>query len=413
MPTSDGASLFEAFDPSRTNLSGEIATISLKVQVDQQEEEPKEKLELLLSDSALRDELLVAAKARIKKRIGTAYSLESFDVDLRTRTIRMKVGTLFETGSPEAIASDVASAVKGFSEDLQSALVDRVSAPVRIQAAWKPGKGLTVPLRLASMDTPAPALEEHRDFLRFRRDRIAGLQVILLLAGCGVLALLALLIMLAAHGGTMSIFLLYVALIAAVVVVMNRMLGSRVGELDNDIREVGNELDLLRIETDQGEARAQKLFQSHAFEIKRYYDQALRQGRSIYYVGIVCIGLGFGVIATAFVLVSNTKNSALSEQVIVGALGAIGAILANFIAVVYLRMFSETVQALTSFHQRLVTTHHLHFGNFLASKIKDQGTRETALAEMSKGLSVSARINLGDDPVVGSRNGSEAEKATS
>jgi hypothetical protein len=57
-------------------------------------------------------------------------------------------------------------------------------------------------------------------------------------------------------------------------------------------------------------------------------------------------------------------------------------------------MFSETINALTGFHGRLVSTHHLHFGNFLAAKIDDDRLRNQALAEMARALST---VEVGEE----------------
>jgi Cyanobacterial TRADD-N associated 2-Transmembrane domain len=408
--TGDAGALFEAFDPNRINLSGKIATITLELKPDAPEAEAGEALEAALRDDAFRAQALETASARVKKGLGPRYSIEDdAKFDHRAQAIRFTIGTLFDdTSSQAATAQGIAEVTRGVSDDIQSMLAKQFEVPTVIWAEWEAGEGLINPMSFAELTTDQSALEEHRSFLRWRRNKIASLRNWLLGVSVGLIALVILVVGVQ-HGGWLSALLLYAGLIVIAALVANRMTGSRIAELDDDIREAGNELDLRRIETDQGEARAQKLFQSHAFEIKRYYDQALRQGRSIYYVGIVCIGLGFAVIAGAFALVSSADSKDLSGQIIVGALGAIGAILANFIAVVYLRMFSETVQALTSFHQRLVITHHLHFGNFLASKIKDKKTRETALAEMSMGLSLASKFDLGGAQA--SKNGATGEEA--
>ncbi|MGE6552456.1 hypothetical protein ACQKFK_26795 [Bacillus mycoides] len=64
-------------------------------------------------------------------------------------------------------------------------------------------------------------------------------------------------------------------------------------------------------------------------------------------------------------------------------MGAVGALLSNFIAVIYLKMHTETVKALTEFHNRFVNTHHFYFSNFLLSKIQNEDKREDALVELS------------------------------
>jgi hypothetical protein len=56
-------------------------------------------------------------------------------------------------------------------------------------------------------------------------------------------------------------------------------------------------------------------------------------------------------------------------------------------------MHSETIKSLTEFHNRLVLTHHLHFGNFLAAKIANENLRESTLANIASSL-VQARQEL-------------------
>jgi hypothetical protein len=76
----------------------------------------------------------------------------------------------------------------------------------------------------------------------------------------------------------------------------------------------------------------------------------------------------------------------------------LGGVLANFIAVIYLRMYSATVTSVGGFHQRLVTTHHLHFGNFLTAKIEATGLRDKALAEMATRLAAPIPADAGVAP---------------
>ncbi|MGH0944863.1 TRADD-N-associated membrane domain-containing protein [Bacillus mycoides] len=135
-----------------------------------------------------------------------------------------------------------------------------------------------------------------------------------------------------------------------------------------EIQEIENELDLLSISHSSLEERSEKLFKHHHLELKRYYDENLKQSSWIFIVGIVCIGIGFAIIGlTLYFLIANLSNE-LENKIIVASVGAIGAILSNFIAVIYLKMHAETVKALTEFHNRFVNTHHFYFSNFLLSK---------------------------------------------
>lgn len=150
-----------------------------------------------------------------------------------------------------------------------------------------------------------------------------------------------------------------------------------------ELQEVENELDLLSISHSSLEERSEKLFKHHHLELKRYYDENLKQSSWIFLVGIACIVIGFAIIGiTLYFLMLNSSNE-LENKIIVASVGAIGAILSNFIAVIYLKMHSEAVKSLTEFHNRFVNTHHFYFSNFLLSKIQNEDKREDALVELA------------------------------
>lgn len=150
-----------------------------------------------------------------------------------------------------------------------------------------------------------------------------------------------------------------------------------------ELQELENELDLLSISHSSLEERSEKLFKHHHLELKKYYDENLKQSSWIFVVGIVCILIGFAIIGiTLYFLIANSSNE-LENKIIVASVGAIGAILSNFIAVIYLKMHAETVKALTEFHNRFVNTHHFYFSNFLLSKIQNEDKREDALVELA------------------------------
>ncbi|MDZ4485227.1 hypothetical protein ORM86_18620 [Bacillus cereus] len=160
-------------------------------------------------------------------------------------------------------------------------------------------------------------------------------------------------------------------------------LAKPLSEQTIELQEIENELDLLSISHSSLEERSEKLFKHHHFELKRYYDENLKQSSWIFLVGIACILIGFVIIGiTLYFLIANSSNE-LENKIIVASVGAIGAILSNFIAVIYLKMHAETVKALTEFHNRFVNTHHFYFSNFLLSKIQNEDKREDALVELA------------------------------
>jgi hypothetical protein len=159
-------------------------------------------------------------------------------------------------------------------------------------------------------------------------------------------------------------------------------------EFELEIRQTEDELDLVDTPASKEEQAAQKLFKLHQLELNKYYDQTLKQSRWIFFAGLFCLFLGFSVIGITLWIVRdvNNKNGQLAA-----ILGGIAGILSNFIGAVYLKMHSETIRSLTEFHNRLVNTHYLHFGNFLLAKIEKDELREESLAKMAVNLSTNEK----------------------
>ncbi len=180
-----------------------------------------------------------------------------------------------------------------------------------------------------------------------------------------------------------TLFILILFFIVMLVYCVLQPLSRSLTAFRVELQEIENELDLLSISHSSLEERSEKLFKHHHLELKRYYDENLKQSSWIFVVGIVCILIGFAIIGiTLYFLIANSSNE-LENKIIVASVGAIGAILSNFIAVIYLKMHSETVKALTEFHNRFVNTHHFYFSNFLLSKIKNEDKREDAFVELA------------------------------
>jgi hypothetical protein len=67
-------------------------------------------------------------------------------------------------------------------------------------------------------------------------------------------------------------------------------------------------------------------------------------------------------------------------------LGAIGGILTNFVGAMYIKMFSEIIQAVTKSHASLVATSHLHLANVLVANIRTDELREKTLSDLALAL---------------------------
>jgi hypothetical protein len=208
---------------------------------------------------------------------------------------------------------------------------------------------------------------------RNQRQRLRRLIVVLgLIAGAGSLAVWIItgenVILAGVAGG--------IAYVAMASVMTTEYYESEIGELEN-------QLSLLGILVSPGEQRAERLYRSQQYQLERYYSLTLRHSAWIFVVGIACIAIGFVVVGAALYFVYHNDDSQTSEQIVLAALGGIAGLLSNFIALIYLRMYSETVKSVGQFHHRLVATHDVHFGNLLVSQLANADLREGTLAEMA------------------------------
>ena len=159
-------------------------------------------------------------------------------------------------------------------------------------------------------------------------------------------------------------------------------------DLDLELKNIQEEESLLEYDLENPEQRAEKLFKSHQFELKKYYDITRDQSSDIFSFGKICIILGIVIIVSIGILfVGPLKDMDFSDKLILGCLGAISSILINYIAIIYSNMYKETVKSVTTFHNKLVNTHHLHYGAFLASKIRNNKLKEQTIADMAKNAS--------------------------
>jgi hypothetical protein len=183
--------------------------------------------------------------------------------------------------------------------------------------------------------------------------------------------------------GIIAAFVVFYIFIFDIVFLINYIkFSNRERKIDEEIRDLENQIVLAKTGIDSLEKRAEKLFELHQFELEKYYKQNLRQGNRVFNAGTIFVLLGFLITGISIYLVSNSVENVR----IVAILGGIGTILSDFIAAIYLRMFSDTTKASAEFQKRLATTHNLLFGNFMASKIKKEELRDNALSALASEL---------------------------
>lgn len=334
-------------------------------------------------------------RAQARKEFGKEYFVDKLDIDPNRYTIKASISTLLdENVSLQSIAKKTAATTRAVRQDLLNAAEQIAGVRPWVQVKWGQGEGLFDP-NVLSADTPSPQLDARLATLRKKRHRLRKARTISFVAGLALISV----VLVSRFESASPLFpvVFYGILLLGGALALT----SQISELDSESQEVGTALDLRQINDGDPQSRPEKLFREHSFELKRYYDQTLSQGRTIYFVGLGCLLLGFAVIGVSLWLVIEGGKTDSEEKVIVGILGAIAGILADYIAVVYLKMFSETIHAVTDFHRRFVVTHHLHFGNVLASMIGNTERREKTLAKMAERVAASGglpeQINFGDN----------------
>ncbi|MEU1934355.1 hypothetical protein ACH49O_11685 [Streptomyces coeruleorubidus] len=150
------------------------------------------------------------------------------------------------------------------------------------------------------------------------------------------------------------------------------------------IQAIEDEIDLL--DEVNPSVRSLRLFKQHQLELKRYYDQSLSHGATLFFVGIFCIIIGFSIIGATLYILSRNPDTELGVKILIGAVGSIGGILSNFIAAIFLNMFNTTARSLKSQHEKLTSIHLLHFGNFLAEKLNAPELRDNTLSVMARSV---------------------------
>lgn len=262
---------------------------------------------------------------------------------------------------------------------------------LRVRPSWRPGAGVLVSGGGIGTAENLNRLEEelwdrtNQEKILRRRQR-KNFRAFLILTF--VVTLVAILI---SRLEVNDVAFLVVWVVGSYLVAFALLVGSRSLSVWSEQRDLRKEMQDLsdRIELadyPENERRAYRLFKLNGRELQRYYDQALRQRSLVFVLGVACILAGFASIAWALMAIAELGDDAvaINEKIIVAVLGGTGAILADFIAVIFLRMFSSIVKASVDFHLRLVGTHHAHFGNVLASGISD----ETAAAKAKRDIAV-------------------------
>jgi hypothetical protein len=227
------------------------------------------------------------------------------------------------------------------------------------------------------------SLEERLREAKKRRDSIIRVRRMYVYSGfilllCGVLSFIALYFGIGPHISDKGAIETLALSITGLGVVL--CLGAALmlpASRERDIKEIQDEIDLRQMTEATPEQKAHKLLSIQQGQLSRYFDVILQQSRSIFVVGIFAMLVGVGVVVWAIWQTQIVKGD-LGEKAIVAGLGAIGAILTNYIAAIFLKMFADIGQAVQRSVGAMTQSLQLNFANVVISNIEKPEVRDEA-----------------------------------
>jgi len=155
-----------------------------------------------------------------------------------------------------------------------------------------------------------------------------------------------------------------------------------------DAKDIEDEIDLRQMKSASLEQKAHKLLRIQQSQLTRYLDVILQQSRGIFVVGIAAMLVGVGVVVfTIWQTKSMGPDVDNWQKAIVAVVGSVGAILTNYIAAIYLKMFSDIGGAIQKSVGSLSQSNNINFANVLAANITSEDARNETLKEIAVGIS--------------------------
>ncbi|NEZ57061.1 hypothetical protein DXZ20_15520 [Leptolyngbyaceae cyanobacterium CCMR0081] len=156
----------------------------------------------------------------------------------------------------------------------------------------------------------------------------------------------------------------------------------RLRQVEEEIQDLDFELDLLKYKATLQEIRAEKLLQINDVQLRRYYNLNLKQNTWVFCLGIFCILIGVSIIGVTLFLLLRVADDT-ETKIVAGAVGAIGSLLVNYVAAIYLKIHADATSNLSDFHSRLVETQQILLANLLASRIEHKTDRWKTISQLA------------------------------
>lgn len=174
-------------------------------------------------------------------------------------------------------------------------------------------------------------------------------------------------------------FLAFICFMVSVSCFFDFKESRKIEKLDEDARR--EEKEFSEIAPEKRALRAEKMFRMNQKELMRYYDMNLAQTKFLSGLGITMII--FGVLIVAASLYMYTSLDADKVLLLVGSLSGI---VVDFIGAIFIKMYTENIEAAVKFHAKFAESNNLLLANSIANKIEDDKIREDTLSEISKSI---------------------------
>ena len=157
---------------------------------------------------------------------------------------------------------------------------------------------------------------------------------------------------------------------------------KKVEKLEDDARE--EEKEFSEIDPSKRALRAEKMFKMNQKELMRYYDMNLAQTKFLSGLGIMMIIFGILIVVASLVMYMYTDADKTLLLV-----GNISGIIVDFVGAVFIKMYTQNVEAAVRFHAKFAESNNLLLANSIANKIENEELREKTLAEIAKDIIIS------------------------
>lgn len=176
-----------------------------------------------------------------------------------------------------------------------------------------------------------------------------------------------------------TVLLVILCLLVALSSFFDWKTAKKIEKLEAEARE--EEKEFSEIDFSKKALRAEKMFKMNQKELMRYYDMNLAQTKFLSGLGIIMIIFGILIIVVSVVVYVY-----MDADKIILLTGNISGILIDFVGAVFIRMYTQNVEAAVRFHAKFAESNNLLLANSIANKIEDEKLREETLSEIARDI---------------------------